>query len=136
MEQAGGGHRQKVNIAARPYEQEEPRQAIELSLRHPGLPVLDPTATSDSESESEGAEADLPEEQVTSENRQKADAAARPHEDGELFQALDPPLCCPGLLYLGPATTSDSELEPASYRPSQGLPGRDLSPTLESKLES
>ena len=59
-EQAGGGYRQEVNVAARLHEEEELCQAIELSLRHPSLPDLELTATSESESESEGAEAVLP----------------------------------------------------------------------------
>ena len=53
-EQAGGGYRQEVDVAARSNEEEVPRQTIERSLRHLGLSDLDLTITTDSGSESEG----------------------------------------------------------------------------------
>ena len=87
-EQAGGGYRQEVDIAARSQEEEELRQAIQLSLRHSDPPNLGLTSTS--ESLSEGAEAGLPEEQAAHDYRQEADVAARSHEEGQLGQALEP----------------------------------------------
>ena len=43
----------------------------------------------------EGAEAGLPEQQVAGGYRQEVDAAAKPHKEGELCQALNPSLRCP-----------------------------------------
>ena len=43
--------------------------------------------------------------------RQEASVATRSHEEGQLGQALEPSLCCPGLLYPELATTSKSESE-------------------------
>ena len=51
---------------------------------------------------------------MASEYRQEVDVTARPHEEWELRQALELSLRCPGLLYLKPATPSESESEPAS----------------------
>ena len=54
--------------------------------------------------------------------RQEVDAAARPHEEGELCQALDPSLRCPGLLYPGLTTTSESEGAKAALPEEQARP--------------
>ena len=57
-----GVHRQDVKVAARPHEEGELCQALDLSPRCPGLLNPDPTTTS--ESESEGTEAAPTEEHI------------------------------------------------------------------------
>ena len=52
-EQAGGDHRQEVDVAARSNEEGTLRQVLQPSLRYPCLPYLDLAATSESESKSE-----------------------------------------------------------------------------------
>ena len=90
-------------------------QARELSLRYPGLPNSDLTAASASESESEeeseGVEAETPEEQVGGDHRQEVDIAARSHEEGALRQALELSLRYSCLPYPDLAATSESESE-------------------------
>ena len=47
---------------------------------------------------------------------------ARPHKEAQLCQALDPSLCCPGLLYPSLTTTSESESELESEGAEAALP--------------
>ena len=108
-----GDNSQEVDAVARPHEEGELCQALDLALRCPGLIYPGPTTTSESESESEseGAKAALPEEQAADGFRQEGDAAARSHEEGQLCQAPELSLHCQGLLYPELVTTSESESE-------------------------
>ena len=123
-EQAAGEHRQEINAGARTHGEGQLCQALDLSLRCPGLlhPSLTTTSEVESESESEGAMAALSEEQEAGVYRQEVDVAARPHEGGELYQALDPSLRCPGLFYPGLTTTSETESESESEGAEAALP--------------